>query len=140
MNAHELSDWVLSKRPIDLEQVHPEDREAFDRYLAHDMNAGWGAVMARLSSEAGMARVRYRDYEFRMPEGLLDPLNVVPIDFFTRVEVTKSGEPRIGVVEEVGYHYKQGCCVYYLSFDGKRHKRRYLESDFFRVIPSGSVG
>ena len=99
MNARTLPGWVLSNLAIDPEQVHPEDREAFDRYLAHDSFAGANAVMIHLSSSAGFARVRYRDFEFRMPEARLSPLDVVPIDFD---EQSHRSEPSRGLAPSKG--------------------------------------
>ena len=129
-------DWCLLYSGRDLKRVCPEDFDAFEQYLVHlGFRAELPVVVARLTFDGEYSVVRYRDYIFRVVTTEVKPLPVRAFDFFSTVEVEKSGARQAGRIEEIDYHFKFEDFIYYLSFEGKPNKRRYVAADFLSPRP-----
>jgi hypothetical protein len=102
--------------------IHPEDIEKF-----RDLRP-YGKVFQCLGRDENYLVLKYRDVSYRAHPDLYRTIPAPVFDFGCKVrDVTKP--ERIGFILDIEWHHRDSCHIYYISVNGKRHSKRYFETD-----------
>lgn len=105
------------------ELVHAEDIEDFPHLAA--------AVFHCVNADSNWLTVEYGEYRWRVSKKIF---KIIPAPIFLLgQEVFVPAKNNIAKVVGLTWHFKDSHHIYYLSFNGKKTSRRYIESEILSV-------
>jgi len=105
-----------------LELVHPDDLAAFSAIRP-------SSKVFECVARNDYLTLRYAGKQFRVRPDLFKSVSAPRFSYGERVLASHNGKKSLGIVVDIEWHHKDGTCIYYLAFDGKRSSRRHSDSE-----------
>jgi hypothetical protein len=101
--------------------IAPQDLERFTALRPN------GKVFEYIESSGDFSTLAYGEQIFHVSPAILKPIKPPKFQIGDQIKT----KDKLGSISDIEWHFKDGAPIYYLSFDGKRSSRRYMQEEIF---------